>query len=84
MPTTYQTEGNTNFMESFAGRRMRERVIQEVNVDYNLMNTGDLLVSRRWTGFPTITMILSSGFASQVAMIKKENGQVYVIEAQPN
>ena len=48
------------------------------------METGDLLVSRRWTGFPTLMMMLSGGFAAQVSMIKKENGKVYVIESQPN
>lgn len=72
MPTTYQVDGNTEFLKSFSGRSMKERIIQEVHIDYDMMETGDILVSRRWTGFPTAMMILSGGFASQVAMIKRD------------
>lgn len=73
-----------SFLESFANVDFEERIIQEVHVDKKLFKTGDLLISRRWTGFPTEIMILSGGFASQVSMLKVENGNVFVIEAQPN
>lgn len=85
MPTSYQVEGNQFFLQSFSGQEIQERVITEVVIDFSIMQTGDLLVARRWTGFPTEIMILSGGFASHVAMIVKgSSGDIWVIEAQPN
>ena len=35
MPTTYQTDGNVEFLGSFTGQYPEERIIQDVFIDYN-------------------------------------------------
>jgi hypothetical protein len=49
-PTDYQLEGNSNFLRSFAGMWLDERIIDQVFFDYDLIQTGDILVARRFTG----------------------------------
>lgn len=56
-----------------------------MRIDWDsLVDTGDLLVSRRWTGYSATLMLLGGTFASHVAMIVKEGGHIYVIESQPD
>ena len=49
-PTDYQYDGNSDFLTSFTGMWLQERIIDQVFFDYNLMETGDILVGRRFTG----------------------------------
>jgi hypothetical protein len=49
-PTNYQKSANALFLENFGGQRLEERIINETQVDYSLMKTGDLLFARRFSG----------------------------------
>ena len=57
-------------------------MIQHVKLDLDkMLNTGDLLVSRRWTGYTATMMLLSGSFATNVAMVVKKKNEIYVIES---
>lgn len=50
-------------------------------VNEALIDTGDLLVTRRWTGRPTVGMLVSGSLATNVAMVIKTNEGAWVIES---
>lgn len=80
-PTTYQKTANSDFIQQFGGLRLKERIINYVEIDQSLMQTGDILVGRRFSGNAAEWMILSGGFANHVAMIVEgEHGTRYVID----
>jgi len=57
-------------------------VIKKLKLNWDgLAGTGDLLVSRRWTGYSTTKMLLEGSFASHVSMIVKEEHNIFVIES---
>lgn len=56
-PTDYQNSQNRLMFETFTQKPLRERVIQKVKVDG--IKTGDVLISRRWTGYAAEIMLLS-------------------------
>jgi len=71
--------------ESFTDTPLEERIIKNVRINWEEMaNTGDLLVSRRWTGYSSLMMLTSGSFASHVAMIVKDEYNIYVVESQPD
>jgi hypothetical protein len=63
---------------------LQERIIQNVRVNWWEMKTGDLLVTRRWTGRSTAGMIQSGSLATHIALVAVMNGQSWVLEAQPD
>jgi len=82
-PTDYQQEGNSQFLQSFAGLFLDERIIDQVFFDYDLIQTGDILVARRFTGLTAQQMLFSGSYASHVALvIRDEYGQKFVIECR--
>ena len=44
--------------QEFSFNPLEERVIQNVNLDLKMLKTGDILVTRRWTGFPAQMMLI--------------------------
>jgi len=69
-------------IEQFGGMELKERVINIVNVDQSKMQTGDILIGRRYTGSDAEWMILSGGYASHAAMIVADKDSLvrYVVE----
>lgn len=69
-------------LESVSGRSFEERVIDRVNLHTKEMKTGDIIITRRFTGHTTEMMLLSGGLASHAAMILKDTNStaVYVID----
>lgn len=51
---------------------LTERIINIVDVDTDLMKSGDILIGRRWSGDSAEWMLLYGGFANHVAMIFEE------------
>jgi hypothetical protein len=81
-PTSYQSSQSKIMFENFSSTMLQERVIQHVKLDLDkLLNTGDLLVSRRWTGYTATMMLLSGSFATNVAMVVKKKNEIYIIES---
>lgn len=51
--------------------------------NYDLMETGDILVGRRFTGLTAQQMLFSGSYASHVAMVVREkNGSLSVMECR--
>jgi len=76
-PTGYQNTNNRIMFQQFTGDWLQERVIKKVPIvrDYSdLMGTGDVLVSRRWTGYAAEMMLLSGSHASNVAIVVERHG----------
>ena len=68
--------------ESFSDTQLQKRVIKNVRINWeDLAGTGDILVSRRWTGYSTTMMLLEGSFASHVSVIVKDEYNIYVIES---
>jgi len=85
-PTVYQKETNGRFLEQFGGVTLEERIINIVEVDPGLMETGDILIGRRISGDSTSWMLLEGGVANHAAMIvaDADNSQIkYVIDCPP-
>mgnify|MGYP003695155759 CR=1 FL=1 len=72
---------NMKFMDSFTGMRLEERIIDEVLIDKENLQTGDILIGRKFVGYSTEQMVLSGGYASQVAMIVRDGSELIVLEA---
>lgn len=49
-PMTYQLEMNKEALQTFTGQVLEDRIINMVNIDWDQIQTGDVLVSRRFTG----------------------------------
>lgn len=79
-PTIYQKETNSRFLEQFGGVWLEERVINNVDVDSEIMKTGDILIGRRISGDSASMMILQGGVANHAAMIVDYDGIKYVID----
>jgi hypothetical protein len=58
----------------FADFILQERIIQHVRVNWWDMKTGDLLVTRRWTGRPTVGMLQSGSLATHIAIVAVKDG----------
>jgi len=61
-------------------------VIQKVPLirDYpEMFGTGDVLMSRRWTGYSAELMLLSGSHASNAAIIVERAGKLFVVDSQP-
>ena len=56
---------------------MEERVINVVDVDQTLMQTGDILIGRRFAGDSTSWMLLEGGVANHAAMIISDPNNAY-------
>jgi len=50
---------NLDFLGKFMGQQPQRRVITEVSVDPNLINNGDLLLTRRLDGMDPFYMVSS-------------------------
>ena len=68
-PTVYQKETNSRFLEQFGGVELNERIINNVEVDQNLMKTGDILIGRRISGDSASMMLLEGGVANHAGII---------------
>ena len=49
---------NASFLQQFTGVSLTERIINIVDIDEDLFQTGDILVGRRFTGHATEMMLL--------------------------
>jgi hypothetical protein len=78
-PTDYQMRNNRMMFAQFTNEYVEERVIQRIKQDQQF-KTGDVFVTRRWTGYATDMMLLSGSQASGVAIIIVNAGKVYVAE----
>lgn len=69
-------------MESMTNEYIEERVITKIELPEDIYKTGDLLISRRWTGHTTEMMLLAGGFASHAAIIVRhpDSNDVFVAE----
>jgi len=64
-------------LRSFAGFPYEERIIDQVFFDYDLMETGDILIARRFTGLTSQQMLFSGSSASHAAMVVRDpNGHL--------
>ena len=82
-PMDYQIEMNKEAMQTFTGRALEDRIINNVNIDWDQIQTGDILVSRRFTGQATLNMLLSGSEATGVSIVHKdERGVITVLECQ--
>lgn len=81
-PTDYQIDGNRRLIESVSGIIFEERVINRVNLHTSEMRSGDILISRKYSGHTTDMMLLSGGLASHAAMVLKDSSSsaVFVID----
>jgi hypothetical protein len=82
-PTNYQQQGNSQFFQDWTGWRLDERVIDWVPVDYGLMQTGDVLIGRRFVGLDTQLLMLSGGMATHTSIIIRDaDNTAWVVSAQ--
>ena len=51
---------------------LEERIINFVDVDHTLMENGDVLIGRRFSGSGAEWMLLAGGYANHAAIIIKE------------
>jgi hypothetical protein len=57
------------FFQEATGLKLSHRVIDQVDLDLRLLDTGDVLVARRFTGRDTLMMVLSGSLASHIAVV---------------
>ena len=59
---------------------LEERIINFVDVDHTLMENGDVLLGRRFSGSGAEWMLLAGGYANQAAIIIKDQYEWYVAD----
>ena len=56
---------------------LEERIINIVEYDFEEMQTGDILIGRRFSGDSAEWMLLSGGHANHAAMVIESNNSMY-------
>ena len=70
---------NLEFLQRFKLEKIEKRVINHVQIDQDLIRSGDLLVSRKMTGFDTYYMVATGGAVADVAVtLRDEDGVLWV------
>ena len=63
------------------GRALEHRVIQDVNLDWRLIRSGDILLARRMDGMDPFYMVASGAQAAHASVLLWRDGLLYVCEA---
>lgn len=78
----YMEKANLEFLETSMGLTLEERTTQKVEIDPDLINSGDFLAIMRLDGLDPIIMYGTGSHIGHSTMALRFDGELYVVESQ--